>query len=239
MEVDRSISTTKSTIQIFFLNFCETINEISSVDPASQHLLKHPLLQGFFLPCCRVLLQLSKDFCKECCIVGLAGIACVLALTVPTGNHNAGVLPVWKRPVEAIMPGSELQWARISSALNQRAAPNRPPISSTTGPSSRCVKMPNASYCMRYHKLWVHPQACFLYCCFRDGSHFFCTFDVKNRVRAVKKHHHQNLILYRFNCVSGKLLTKREICQQVMDCHVKSLIITNLYFVSVLINRYA
>jgi hypothetical protein len=66
MEVDRSISTTKSTIQFFFLNFCETINEISSVDPASQHLLKHPLLQGFFLPCCRVLLQLSKDFCKQC-----------------------------------------------------------------------------------------------------------------------------------------------------------------------------
>jgi hypothetical protein len=66
MEVDRSISTTKSTIQIFFLNFCERIHEISGVNPASQHLLKDPLLQGFFLPCCRVLLQLSIDFWKQC-----------------------------------------------------------------------------------------------------------------------------------------------------------------------------
>ena len=162
-------------------------------------------------------------------------------------------MPVWKRPVEAIMPGSELQWARISSALNQRAAPNRPPISSssTTGSSPLAFAAPlsvhprssNCYYhiyhaCTSYHKLWVHPQACFLYCCFRDGSHFFCTFDVKNRVRAVKKHHHQNLILYRFNCVSGKLLTKREICQQVMDCHVKSLIIINHYWATMLINKY-
>ena len=242
-------------------------------------------------------------------------------------------MPVWKRPVEAIMPGSELQWGRISSALNQRAAPTRPPISSTTGssplafpspslpvqPSCRCVKLSNASYCMCYHKLWVHPQvlipvlipvlacpACFLYCSF--GSHNFFTFDLQNRVRAVKKHHHQNLILYRtrnsrnvrrlwciysllcilvnwlnvcfdfctrkkkqicityfyvifiwsinmflsyfklnfcqpvaflrFNCVSGKLLTKREICQHVMYCHVKSLIIINHYWATMLINRY-
>ena len=122
-----------------------------------------------------------------------------------------------------------------------------PPISSTTGSSPLAFAAPlsvhpsswtNDHTCICYHKLWVHPQACFLYCCFRDGSHFFCTFDVKNRVRAVKKHHHQNLILYRFNCVSGKLLTKREICQQVMDCHVKSLIIINHYWATMLINKY-
>ena len=92
MAVDRSISNTKSTIQIFFLNFCERIHEISGVNPASQHLLKDPLLQGFSLPCCRVLLQLSKTFGNNVAIVGLAGIASVLALAVPTGNHNAGVL---------------------------------------------------------------------------------------------------------------------------------------------------
>ena len=52
MAVDKSISITKSTIQIIFLNFFERIHEISSDNPSSQHLLKDPLLQGFFLPCC-------------------------------------------------------------------------------------------------------------------------------------------------------------------------------------------
>jgi len=49
----------------------------------------------------------------------------------------------------------------------------------------------------------------------------------------------QQVACMRFNRVSGKLLAKREICHCDKDCHVKSLIITNLYFVSVLINRYA
>jgi hypothetical protein len=42
----------------------------------------------------------------------------------------------------------------------------------------------------------------------------------------------------RFKCVSGKLLTKREICQYVMYCHVTSLIIINHYWATMLVNRY-
>jgi len=48
----------------------------------------------------------------------------------------------------------------------------------------------------------------------------------------------QPFAFLRFKCVSGKLLTKREICQHVMYCHVKSLIIINHYWATMLINRY-
>ena len=51
-------------------------------------------------PCSRVFLYPAAGFCSNfpktfgnhVDIIGLAGIACVLALAVPTGYHNAGVL---------------------------------------------------------------------------------------------------------------------------------------------------
>ena len=83
-------------------------------------------------------------------------------------------------------------------------------LSTPVQQSRCCLHLSKYSNCMRYHKLYVQPQvlipvlipvlacpASFLYCSFRDGSRNFFTFDLQNHVRAVKKHHHQNLKLYR------------------------------------------
>jgi len=88
-------------------------------------------------------------------------------------------MPVWKPPAEAIMPGSELQWGRISSALNQRAAPTR--LTKCIAPhvvaylingihwhpqqsrlslcnNAVCIYTMAEPNCIRYHKLCVQPQ---------------------------------------------------------------------------------
>jgi len=109
---------TKSTIQIIILNFFERILEISGDNPASQHLLKDPLLQGFSLPCCRVLLQLSKDFWKQCrhCRAGRDNLR--------TGISGANGLSQCRRAgTETRGRGLPMSWRLTAPEAASRTAP--------------------------------------------------------------------------------------------------------------------